>query len=232
MGRLSDVRSRGSLNRILSYMTSEGCEGSDEPEACDTALEESYDRFFTAIEELYPQADRQNDDLFHAVSQFAAIHDNACFRTGVIVGFRLYKELEEGYSELSGTDLPAALERCGLVGTGMERSQDSRSSGSSGSGNSRHRNETESFLEQFFDARINGALEDSLRQDRRYQSARAGARRKVKRLEDMGLSRRQWTAVDQALSACNGSTSEYGRAAYVLGFQDAVDVIVELQGWP
>lgn len=202
------------MDRIMAYMTGDG--GTDEgvpPEkelsTEETALEDSYDRFFTAIEELYPEADRQNDELFHAVAEFAAIHDNAYFRTGVIVGFRLYKEFEEGYARLDGMDIPAALEQCGLVG---------------------HR--AESLLEQFFDARLSEALEDSLRRDRRYQSARAEARRKVKRLEDMGLRSRRWRPVDQVLSACNSSASEYGRAAYVLGFQDAVDVIVELQGRP
>lgn len=242
MSRLSDIRTRGSLGRVMAYMSGDGCveesarrtdEGSGGMNGThsltdDAEMEASYDRLFTTIEELYPEADREDDELFHAVAEFASTHDNAFFRTGVIVGFRLYKELEEGYGKLEESDIPAALEDCGLVGG--EAGRDNRNGSLHNSYGDHSRKEPEPLLQQFFDARINGALEDSLRCDTRFQTARAGARRKVRKLQDMGLSSRQWRAVDQALSASNRSASEYGRAAYTLGFRDAVDVIVELNG--
>ena len=85
-----------------------------------------------------------------------------------------------------------------------------------------------SMLRVICEARVDGALEEELRNDEEYQKEEVNVCRAIDQIGGRGLSRQQWQAVDEALSACNDKGSEYGRAAYCLGFQDAVRFGVEL----
>lgn len=45
----------------------------------------------------YPEASRQDDELFRLVTDFAVKHENISFKAGMFIGFQLYKNMEEGY---------------------------------------------------------------------------------------------------------------------------------------
>ncbi|MDE7436029.1 MAG: hypothetical protein K2N01_09485 [Lachnospiraceae bacterium] len=213
MSRLNDTLCKGSLNSILSYLICDTNENRAASEQEEQELEASYGAFIEKLQELYPDAGFQEDELLRAVSDFAAIHDRAYFRTGVLAGFRLHRELEEGYERQSQREIPAAVRQYGLCAE--ERSR---------------RKQSDSLLEQYFAARIDTALEEELRGNARYQDARDRSRREVCSIDELGLEQGQWETVDQALSASNHLGAEYGRAAYMLGFQDAMDIVVEIQG--
>ena len=62
-------------------------------------LKESYEMFFKKLEDMYPEADRQDDELFRLVTDFAVKHENISFKAGMYIGFQIYKNMEEGYRE-------------------------------------------------------------------------------------------------------------------------------------
>ncbi len=79
-----------------------------------------------------------------------------------------------------------------------------------------------------FDMRINGALEEFLKQDQDYQKLIIEARRQEKEIENLKLSHEQWVVIDNILSAYNSRVSRYGRLAYNQGFHDALNLIKEM----
>ncbi len=60
-------------------------------------LKESYEIFFQKLEDMYPEAGRQDDELFRLVTDFAVKHENISFKAGMFIGFQIYKNMEEGY---------------------------------------------------------------------------------------------------------------------------------------
>ena len=60
-------------------------------------LKESYEIFFQKLEDMYPEASRQDDELFRLVTDFAVKHENISFKAGMFIGFQIYKNMEEGY---------------------------------------------------------------------------------------------------------------------------------------
>ena len=60
-------------------------------------LKESYEIFFQKLEDMYPEASRQDDELFRLVTNFAVKHENISFKAGMFIGFQIYKNMEEGY---------------------------------------------------------------------------------------------------------------------------------------
>lgn len=86
----------------------------------------------------------------------------------------------------------------------------------------------QSMLRVICELRTDKALEEMLRTDKDYQNQKVEINRLIDRIEELGLHPKQWEAVDKALSACNDRGSEYERAAYCLGFQDAVRLGTEL----
>ena len=60
-------------------------------------LKESYEIFFQKLEDMYPEAIGQDDELFRLVTNFAVKHENISFKAGMFIGFQIYKNMEEGY---------------------------------------------------------------------------------------------------------------------------------------
>lgn len=60
-------------------------------------LQESYVVLFQKLEDMYPEAGRQDDELFWLVTDFAVKHENISFKAGIFIGLQIYKNMEEGY---------------------------------------------------------------------------------------------------------------------------------------
>lgn len=88
-----------------------------------------------------------------------------------------------------------------------------------------------SLLHTMYHARVDGALEESLRKDQHYQRVNKEANQKIRKVERLKLNQKQWRIVDIALSASNERSSEYGRVAYQQGFKDAVALLMETRFW-
>lgn len=70
-------------------------------------LKESYEIFFQKLEDMYPEASRQDDELFRLVTDFAVKHENISFKAGMFIGFQIYKNMEEGYRGHTADSLSA-----------------------------------------------------------------------------------------------------------------------------
>ncbi len=85
-----------------------------------------------------------------------------------------------------------------------------------------------SILKMLFEMRINGALEEFVKQDSVYQMLTTEARRQEKEIENLKLSREQWIVIDNILSAYNSRVARYGKLAYNQGFYDALNLMKEM----
>ena len=83
-------------------------------------------------------------------------------------------------------------------------------------------------LQQFIRDRLDTALEDTLRKDRRYQNSKQKAEEKSGRLSEDMFTPEQWKLIDDALKESNASGSEYGRVAYQQGFFDALSFFKDI----
>ncbi|MDE6761866.1 MAG: hypothetical protein K2J90_14500 [Lachnospiraceae bacterium] len=175
-------------------------------ESYDSAIDESYETFFSDIEKLYTDATREDNKLFDIISEFACVHDNIYFEAGILVGFQLYKELVEKYEHHMNKDIATILGK---------RKQPL---------NTYH--EASSALESFCMHRLNTALEESIRKDKIYQKKDEEIHKAIMHINKIDLTHNQWKTVDSALSACNARNSLYGKKAYMQGFKDVINLII------
>ena len=85
-----------------------------------------------------------------------------------------------------------------------------------------------SILQQIIRNRLDTALEDTLRKDRKYQKSKQTAKEKAGRLSEDMFTPEQWDLIDDALEESNASGSEYGRVAYQQGFFDALSFFKDM----
>lgn len=74
-------------------------------------IEASYTVLFDNLEEMFPEADRDNDRLFNTVTDFVKLHDEIYFQAGLILGFQLFKTLEQSYSSLDENFVRSIMEK-------------------------------------------------------------------------------------------------------------------------
>lgn len=86
----------------------------------------------------------------------------------------------------------------------------------------------ESLLNEFFENRIDNALEETLKENKRFQEISKETCEKAINIDKINLSKEQWKAVDSALCASSHRGAEYGRVAYYQGFKDAVSILFEI----
>lgn len=206
MHEISDVLKRSKFSNILSYLIYATGENEAMVESYDNTIDESYETFFKDIENLYTDADREDNKLFDIISEFACIHDDIYFEAGMLVGFQLYKELDDRYEHHADKDISVILEK-------RKQSLDTEY-------------ETSSVLESFCMHRLNTALEESIRKDKSYQQKEEEIHKAIMRIDKIGLTHSQWKTVDRALSASNVRNSEYGEKAYMQGFKDVLNLII------
>lgn len=84
------------------------------------------------------------------------------------------------------------------------------------------------MLSDTFQNRIDNALEETLKTDKRYQEVNDKISLKVTKIEELSLNDYQWKIIDNAMCAYTERGSEYRRAAYFQGFKDALKLLMEL----
>lgn len=84
-------------------------------------------------------------------------------------------------------------------------------------------------LQQFIRNRMDTALEDTLRKDRKYQKSKQKTEAKTEKLNKDMFTHEQWSLIEDALEESNASASEYGRAAYQQGLFDALEFFKDIR---
>ena len=200
MSELKELLEKVKLENIMAFMIYGADSRRDAFENYEKEIEKSYDEIFYRLEHLYSEADRKDDKLFDIVADFAMLHDDIYFEAGVLVGFQLFKNLEQEYQK-HGED---SILNIVLKPKGKK-----------------------SVLEEIAGYRMDTALEETLSTDKKYQEATKRISEKVKKVDRNDFSAKQWEVIDEALSACNKKSSEYGRVAYMQGISDTVNLFKE-----
>lgn len=86
----------------------------------------------------------------------------------------------------------------------------------------------DTILEDYGQIRIDGVLEDALQISVRYKKSARRAEKKLRRVYDMNMSKKQKKAVGRAVDAQNYCGSEYGREAYFQGLKDGLRMMGEI----
>lgn len=102
MHEIRDILKRAELDNLISYLIYDSDYMEETAEDCEERIDESYEKIFDRLEDMYVEANREDDRLFEAVNDFATLHDEVYFKTGVLTGFRLYQNMELGYKKYAG----------------------------------------------------------------------------------------------------------------------------------
>lgn len=71
----------------------------------------AYDEIFDVLEHIMPSVSRQDEDLFNAVMDFSIVHNEVYLEMGLLMGFQLYKEIEESRQKLDMGNMKTVLKK-------------------------------------------------------------------------------------------------------------------------
>lgn len=112
MCELKEMLKRVKLNKLMSYLIYDTDTDPNIIKDSVRRVSESYEKIFSELERLFSEDKRENDVLFNTVMDFATVHDNIYFETGVLTGFQLYKEVDEGYKNCTNTEIHTNYKKC------------------------------------------------------------------------------------------------------------------------
>ena len=111
MSELEEILKNASLGNLISYLIYEAESQGEILENCEEKIEDSYEKIFSGLESMYEEADRDDDQLFSVILDFASVHDDVYFEAGVLIGVQLIKNLEHGYEKYSKETLENILRK-------------------------------------------------------------------------------------------------------------------------
>lgn len=96
MSEFSNMLERVKLNSIIAYLMY-GTEDAiiEDKGTYEERIENAYDKIFVTLGNLFPSANKKNDELFNAVMDFSITHNEVYLEMGIIVGIQMYKNLEQ-----------------------------------------------------------------------------------------------------------------------------------------
>lgn len=214
MSEFSDMLERIKIDEAIAYLMY-GSESTVEHSGTyEERIKNAYDKIFGALESMFPSANRKEDDLYNAVLDFSIVHNEVYLEMGIIIGFQMYKNMEQGYMDFEVNGMEKIMKKNLSADKETEEKPKKK----------------ESILQMLFNESIKYSLETSLQTDEEYIKARKIADEALDNTEDIGLDKKQWGTVDEAVSTANALGAEYGRAAYEQGFKDSVKLLSELYG--
>lgn len=205
MNKINDILKRSKFSNILTYLIYATVENETMRKKYDSTIDESYETFFTDMENLYHIPPRKDKKLFDIITKFACVHDDVYFEAGMLAGIQLYKELTEKHEPISKDIITILETRKPSVSTEYMRN---------------------SALESVCIHRLSTALEESLRNDTDYQKKEEEIQNMVTHIDKIGLTNEQWKSVDRVLSSYGARSAEYGKKAYIQGFKDVINLII------
>ncbi|MDO4170583.1 MAG: hypothetical protein Q4D45_11880 [Lachnospiraceae bacterium] len=201
MTELEKLLEKVKLENFISFMIYGTDSGKEPFENYEREIARSYDEIFEKLEKLYSEVNRKDDKLFDVVADFATLHDDIYFEAGLLIGFQLFKNLEQGYRGHKNSSLENIL---------------------------LSKEKQKTVMQQIILNRMNTALEETLRTDKEYQESINQYHKKMEQLDRNKFSLEQWEIIDEALSAGNERSAEYGRMAYQQGLLDVVNFMKDV----
>lgn len=144
-------------------------------------LEEPYKRF----EKILAQYDKEEySELLELSNEITSQTASVYMEIGLQVGVLLMKDMIANMSSDVGSELWTMKKQ--LHESGKE------------------------ILEILYKERMEKSLQEVMKKDKQYQKVNCETRRKIKEIDKTELSKEIWEVVDEALSAMNERSSEYG----------------------
>lgn len=200
MSELTELLEKVKLENLMGFMIYGDDFQREIFENYEQEIDKSYDEIFCKLEKLYSEVNQKDNELFNIIMDFSSLHDDIYFEAGVLIGFQLFKNLEQEYQKHGENSILNVVPKTKGKKT---------------------------VLEEIAGYRMDTALEETLRSDKKYQEATKRISEKVKKVDRNDFSAKQWQIIDEALSACNERSSEYGRVAYKQGLSDAMNLVKE-----
>lgn len=100
MSNIKEILERASLDSMIACLLDEPEPVKGEIEVSDNAIEDSYTEFIRVLVQLYPEINREDDELIDAIIKMVTIHEEIYFKAGLIVGSRIAHEIGKGEIEI------------------------------------------------------------------------------------------------------------------------------------
>lgn len=120
MSEFSEMLERVKLDDMIAYLIWGTDSKIEHIGTYEGRIKESYDKIFIALEEMFPDANRQDDDLYGAILDFSITHSEVYLEMGLILGFQLCKNLEQKYQSFELTGLQSIINKNGFADMEME----------------------------------------------------------------------------------------------------------------
>lgn len=111
MSELHDIFERAELESLLQYLIYEVGSLESITEDYEQKIDNSFDVYLKKMKLIYPDIEKEDDEVFNVVANLATTHDEIYFATGVLVGFQLYKNMDQRYVRLRDGDIQAILNK-------------------------------------------------------------------------------------------------------------------------
>ena len=95
MSEFTDMLERVKLDDMIAYLILGTESKAKNSGTYEERIKVSYDKIFAALQVMFPTANRRNDDLYGVVMDFSITHSEVYLEMGLIIGFQLYKNLEQ-----------------------------------------------------------------------------------------------------------------------------------------
>lgn len=122
MGELAGLVENAKLEKLLGLLVYGPHSNRDVLENYDKVLQEKYQETFTKISSIYSGNFGQDEDMRSAIYQLTDVRDDIYFEAGALFGFRLFKEMEDGFARHK-EEILSMLENKGN-GDGRNRKED------------------------------------------------------------------------------------------------------------
>lgn len=120
MSEFSEMLERVKLDDMIAYLIWGTDSKIEHIGTYEGRIKESYDKIFIALEEMFPDANRQDDGLYGAILDFSITHSEVYLEMGLILGFQLCKNLEQKYQSFELTGLQSIINKNGFADMEME----------------------------------------------------------------------------------------------------------------
>lgn len=109
--KLTEMLQRTELENLVSYLIYDASANEELINNCEDRIKQSFRTFFDELKRLHPDTDKEDDDLYGIVADLVSVHDDTFFTAGVLVGFQLYKNMEQGYEFCKDGDIRDVLQK-------------------------------------------------------------------------------------------------------------------------
>lgn len=110
MCQLTEMLRRAKVDELISYLIYDTGANSEMAENYEQMINDSFIHFFEKLESLFPEVDREEDEVFSIVADLVTVHDDIYFSSGLLVGFQLYKNMEQSFENSKEFDMKDLLE--------------------------------------------------------------------------------------------------------------------------